>query len=199
MRVGERTCPLKKSQSLTRLPHSASVAVTVRMGYLMKFKSPDFLWDTLDVAIWSDIEQGLAITAGSLATLRPLYRDLTKRLLGWTDASAGTFPSDRKDSRKWYRTPSSEPQKRSGPFSLVSMTRGNGQSRRSAESDEELATSMDRPAIPKLRDDLVTPNEDDKGFNSWRIQLGDRSDEDLTVARGITRQTDVFLETTHDH
>jgi hypothetical protein len=28
---------------------------------------------TLDIAIWSTVEQGLAITAGSLATLRPLF------------------------------------------------------------------------------------------------------------------------------
>jgi hypothetical protein len=29
--------------------------------------------DTLDIAIWSTVEMGLAITAGSLATLRPLF------------------------------------------------------------------------------------------------------------------------------
>lgn len=173
---------------------SASVAVTVRMGYLMKFKSPDFLWDTLDVAIWSDIEQGLAITAGSLATLRPLYRDITKRLLGWTDAA--TFPTDRKDSRGWYRTPSSDNHpKRSGPFSLMTITRvGDEETRRSGESDEELAARMGKPSPIKLRNDLVDANEQNKGFNSWRIQVGGRSDEDLTAAHGITRQTDVFLE-----
>lgn len=175
--------------------HRASIAVTVRMGYLMKFKSPDFLWDTLDVAIWSNIEQGLAITAGSLATLRPLYRDITKRLLGWTDAGTGTFPSEHKDSRKWYRTPSVEHQKKSGPFSLTSITRvGVEEPRGSAESDKEFAARTGRPVPPKLRDDLVTASEDSKGFNSWRIQVGNRSDDDLTVARGITRQTDVFLE-----
>ncbi|ORY60919.1 uncharacterized protein BCR38DRAFT_49229 [Pseudomassariella vexata] len=52
----------------------ASAGVIVRMPYLTKIKDPDFLWSTTDVAIWSTIEQGLAITAGSLATLRPLIR-----------------------------------------------------------------------------------------------------------------------------
>ncbi|ETS81131.1 hypothetical protein PFICI_06133 [Pestalotiopsis fici W106-1] len=56
----------------------ASAAVVVRFAYLPRFRDPDFLWATLDIAIWSTVEQGLAIAAGSLATLRPLLR-----LLGW--------------------------------------------------------------------------------------------------------------------
>ena len=35
---------------------------------------------TVDIAIWSTTEQGLAITAGSLATLRPLFRTIGSRL-----------------------------------------------------------------------------------------------------------------------
>jgi hypothetical protein len=34
----------------------------------------------LDIAIWSSIEQGLAITAGSLATIRPLFSLVLHRL-----------------------------------------------------------------------------------------------------------------------
>ncbi|KAI4912251.1 uncharacterized protein J4E92_010102 [Alternaria infectoria] len=51
----------------------ASAAVIARMPFVHYFNSPDFLWSTLDIAIWSSVEQGLAITAGSLATLRPLF------------------------------------------------------------------------------------------------------------------------------
>ncbi|KAF2123136.1 hypothetical protein BDV96DRAFT_481277 [Lophiotrema nucula] len=58
----------------------ASSAVVVRFAYLHKFTDPDFLWATLDIAIWSTIEQGLAITAGSLATLRPLMQIVTHKL-----------------------------------------------------------------------------------------------------------------------
>jgi hypothetical protein len=53
--------------------NSASAAVLARFPFITKLNSPDFLWDTVDVAIWSSVEQGLAITAGSLATLRPLF------------------------------------------------------------------------------------------------------------------------------
>lgn len=70
--------------------YSASAAVVVRFGYVKDFKNPDFLCTyngasrnyftnmalgaTLDIAIWSTVEGGLGITAGSLATLRPLFR-----------------------------------------------------------------------------------------------------------------------------
>lgn len=72
------------------------------MAYVKDFRNPDFLCKlppraapppngpslltsnptdaTVDIAIWSDTEQGLAITAGSLATLRPLFRMLTNKL-----------------------------------------------------------------------------------------------------------------------
>jgi hypothetical protein len=67
----------------------ASAAVIARLPFIHYFNSPDFLCtsaqdpcryqvliltgSTLDIAIWSSVEQGLAITAGSLATLRPLF------------------------------------------------------------------------------------------------------------------------------
>ena len=76
--------------------YSASLAVVARLPYVPRLKSDDFLCksnlgltndpslihsgDTLDVAIWSTVEQGLAITAGSLATLRPLFTLILCRL-----------------------------------------------------------------------------------------------------------------------
>ncbi|KPM36352.1 hypothetical protein AK830_g10220 [Neonectria ditissima] len=58
----------------------ASSAVAVRFAYVKDFKNPDFLWSTIDIAIWSTTEQGLAVTAGSLATLRPLLRLINHKL-----------------------------------------------------------------------------------------------------------------------
>ncbi|KAK2606287.1 hypothetical protein QQS21_003335 [Conoideocrella luteorostrata] len=52
----------------------ASAAVVVRFAYLPNLKDPDFLWATIDVAIWSTVEMGLAVAAASLATLRPLFK-----------------------------------------------------------------------------------------------------------------------------
>ncbi|KAG9201763.1 hypothetical protein G6514_005379 [Epicoccum nigrum] len=69
---------LKKKTKIALIPLLtmgcvASAAVIARLPAIPKLNSPDFLWDTFDVAIWSSVEQGLAITAGSLATLRPLF------------------------------------------------------------------------------------------------------------------------------
>jgi hypothetical protein len=49
-----------------------------------------FLGATVDIAIWSTVEQGLAITAGSLATLRPLFF-LAMSRLGLTTAPRQSY------------------------------------------------------------------------------------------------------------
>lgn len=58
----------------------ASSAVVVRCAYFSRLRDPDFLYATVDVAIWSTVEQGLAISAGSLATLRPLLKQVGYKL-----------------------------------------------------------------------------------------------------------------------
>lgn len=91
----------------------ASAAVVVRLAYIEGFRNPDFLCGslrplrrpplllahppdgrhiadaTVDIAIWSTVEQGLAVAAGSLACTRPLFRSVARRL-GW---SSPTGPS----------------------------------------------------------------------------------------------------------
>ncbi|RDW86917.1 putative integral membrane protein [Aspergillus mulundensis] len=52
----------------------ASAAVIVRIPYLHYYKDKDFLYATTNISIWSNVEAGLGITAGSLVTLRPLLR-----------------------------------------------------------------------------------------------------------------------------
>ncbi|KAH8883947.1 hypothetical protein GQ53DRAFT_629792, partial [Thozetella sp. PMI_491] len=53
----------------------AGVALIVRIPYV-KFLaiSSDFLFETIDVAIWSVMEPSLGIIAGCIATLRPLFK-----------------------------------------------------------------------------------------------------------------------------
>lgn len=54
----------------------ASLAVIVRIPFVKTFRDPDFLYATVDIAVWSCIENGLGISAASLATLRPLLRQI---------------------------------------------------------------------------------------------------------------------------
>ncbi|KAK5673838.1 putative cation-transporting ATPase 1 [Elasticomyces elasticus] len=55
----------------------ASSAVIVRIPYLPAYGDPDFLYATTDISIWSNVEAGLGIAAGSLVTVRPLFRWFT--------------------------------------------------------------------------------------------------------------------------
>ncbi|KAH8654834.1 hypothetical protein BGZ61DRAFT_434895 [Ilyonectria robusta] len=78
----------------------ASAAVVVRFGYVKDFKNPDFLYATLDIAIWSTVEGGLGITAGSLATLRPLFRIISPHLGFSTRGASIVHDSDRHEPRE---------------------------------------------------------------------------------------------------
>ncbi|KAI0404065.1 hypothetical protein F4802DRAFT_263231 [Xylaria palmicola] len=72
----------------------ASIAVVVRFPYTKTFLDPDFLWATIDIAIWSTAEQGLAVTAASLATLRPLFRTVGQRFGMWTPRASMPLSDD---------------------------------------------------------------------------------------------------------
>ncbi|KAH8728786.1 hypothetical protein GQ44DRAFT_675386 [Phaeosphaeriaceae sp. PMI808] len=151
----------------------ASIAVTVRLGHVMKFRDPDFLYATVDVAIWSDTEQGLAITAGSLATLRPLYR----RFSSYLGLSSGTPHDSSKPSGdqtpKW--TPQLSSPRKQFP-SFKSLLRPENATVR--DKEDEYGMGDLQPV--RLRDDLVersVTEKSDKGFNSWTVQAGKTSDE----------------------
>ncbi|KAF1809489.1 hypothetical protein P152DRAFT_380275, partial [Eremomyces bilateralis CBS 781.70] len=54
---------------------TGSVAAVARFPYIENIALvDDFFWNASNLAIWSTIELGTGITAGSLATLRPLFK-----------------------------------------------------------------------------------------------------------------------------
>ncbi|KAF5858957.1 hypothetical protein ETB97_003560 [Aspergillus alliaceus] len=62
--------------SVLGMARIASVAVLVRLAYVKTLRNPNFLYATVGIAVWSNVETGLGILAGSLATLRHLPRML---------------------------------------------------------------------------------------------------------------------------
>ncbi|KAH8725008.1 hypothetical protein GQ44DRAFT_739818 [Phaeosphaeriaceae sp. PMI808] len=81
-----------------------STGTVVRMFYIHTLMNgDDFLYATTDVALWSTVEPGIGITAGSIACLRPLFRIWLWRL-GLVD------PPRERRSRTYY--PSGSGQKR---------------------------------------------------------------------------------------
>ncbi|KAF5667225.1 integral membrane protein PTH11 [Fusarium heterosporum] len=133
----------------------ASAAVIARFPYLAYFRKPDFLWNTLDIAIWSTIEQGLAITASSLATLRPLLK-LAGFRMGFTSKPLSVGPSGYMSSP---RTP--------GPGT------GNGFGR----GDAYTLSSVSRPGAAESRGkdfESAFPGESGIGIKKeikWEVEI----------------------------
>jgi len=159
------------------------------MGYVMDFKNPDFLWATVDIAIWSDIEQGLAITAGSLATLRPLWRQISSSL-GFASSSLGPSGPSGMRTPQWNGDPTNQSRKKP---SFLSMTKSLFQTENKATSKElDEDYGMGNLAPIRLRDDLSAENEkSDQVFNTWRIKGGGKvSDEECRIGE-ITMETHI--------
>jgi hypothetical protein len=57
------------------LANIGSIATLIRFKAIHEItKSEDFLFATVDLALWSSVEVGVAIVAASMATFRPLFR-----------------------------------------------------------------------------------------------------------------------------
>ncbi|KAM0416508.1 hypothetical protein ACHAPD_005434 [Fusarium lateritium] len=157
-------------------PYRASSAVVVRFAFVKDFKNPDFLWATVDIAIWSATEQGLAITAGSLATLRPLLRLLGRKLgittsgrseLKDTDQRTGTGLGQFGPSRA-----TNSGNKKSDLFGLATFAR----------EDDLNGHGRDCEAAYAGKDHFGRPSAERTVVSTWdsRRGTGNSSEEELT-------------------
>ncbi|KAH7417607.1 cation-transporting ATPase 4 [Cadophora sp. MPI-SDFR-AT-0126] len=104
----------------------ASLATVARIPYAKQLLSnPDYLYNFTDLAIWSTVEIGLALSASSLATLKPLFRKLNILVstrngsrLGIGTSGLGTSGRGTKDGgdSAWHS------RKRSTPFTPRNFT-----------------------------------------------------------------------------
>ncbi|RAK84895.1 hypothetical protein BO79DRAFT_157344, partial [Aspergillus costaricaensis CBS 115574] len=78
----------------------ASIAVFIRIPYIHTLYSVDYLWATTPIAIWSNIETGLGIFAGSMATLRPILRKFNPSTRG-NEYTSDPWPSTRNKQRNF--------------------------------------------------------------------------------------------------
>ncbi|KAL1641116.1 hypothetical protein SLS58_006391 [Diplodia intermedia] len=68
----------------------ASTATLVRLRYLLNYNSPDdYLYGLANIAVWSIIESGIGLIAGSLPALRPLLRYLPFICFGSSLSNSG--------------------------------------------------------------------------------------------------------------
>ncbi|KAH6980945.1 hypothetical protein BKA56DRAFT_550770 [Ilyonectria sp. MPI-CAGE-AT-0026] len=163
----------------------ASAAVAVRLPYVKDFRDPDFLWSTVDLAVWSAAEQGLAVAAGSFATLRPLLRAISRKL-----GLSSTGPSEIQDSERAaasrfgghlsHATGYSNPQQ--GPFSLTTFAchgddeyteaggeagdSGSGQMGKSSIEKGASGWGSRRPTSNESEEELTGPGHEGRTGNS---------------------------------
>lgn len=145
---------------------SASAAVIVRIPFLHTYKDPDFLCKiveamicssksstdprpadaTTQISIWSNVEAGLGITAGSLVTLRPLFRwvrtgsykstrsrRITESMPLSSGNANGTNRSQHDRNATKYWRPDIDPEDSHGVFTTIHTS--NGGSRSSSQAD----------------------------------------------------------------
>ncbi|RJE20601.1 integral membrane protein [Aspergillus sclerotialis] len=70
----------------------ASAAVIIRAPFVKHYKDREFLYNTTQISIWSNVEAGLGITAGCLTTLRPLFRAFRDTSSNSRSRPRGSFP-----------------------------------------------------------------------------------------------------------
>ncbi|KAL4916629.1 hypothetical protein BDW62DRAFT_101186 [Aspergillus aurantiobrunneus] len=134
----------------------ASIAIIIRIPFVPTIQDPDFLYATVQVAIWSAIEVGLSIAAGSLATTRPLFRVFFSRL-----STSHTFTDDPSDpssninnNENKYRKSKSNSRRTSDRLALAALDSGLGSSvPASASASASAPTSASRTSnsIDKAR------------------------------------------------
>lgn len=67
-----------------------SLATLIRMPFISNLThTDDFLYATVDIAIWSIVEPGVGIVAACAATFRPLLQPLFRGRPGWFTKTAG--------------------------------------------------------------------------------------------------------------
>ncbi|KAB8231457.1 uncharacterized protein BDW43DRAFT_301675 [Aspergillus alliaceus] len=68
----------------------ACVGVIIRLPYIHHYRDKEFLYNTTQITIWSNVEANLGVMAGNLITLRPLFRwfhDVSSRGSSGRDSS----------------------------------------------------------------------------------------------------------------
>ncbi|KAL4897345.1 P-type ATPase [Aspergillus ambiguus] len=145
----------------------ASAAVIVRIPYLHTYKDPEFLYATSNISIWSNVEAGLGITAGSLVTLRPLVRWVKGTTYGGTHSikpTAGSMPlssmngthQSRQDqsTTKFWR-PDLDPEDAHGVTTTIQTSRGS----RNSSQEDLYPRQASLPGVNVHKSFLVTSDE----------------------------------------
>ena len=138
----------------------------------------DFLYSTMDVAIWSTVEVGIGIVASAAATLRPLFRVFFAGSKA-TNGGSSAAPA----SNHWPKSGYIRSRDTNEAFALRSDISKTGGVTTVIEGDVDMESG-------KMKRESHDGNATPGGWNNSDAQLrGDSSDEEPAWRGGIVKTT----------
>ncbi|APA14512.1 hypothetical protein sscle_13g092820 [Sclerotinia sclerotiorum 1980 UF-70] len=163
----------------------ASTATIIRIPYLHDLSNiADFLFATVDIAIWSTAETGIGITACSVATLRPLFRSFFARTKMFGSSTKG--PSNPSNAWGGYGDT-----KGSGYIKQKSLNDGGSRIASSGEDVEDFKLRDDIPLHSGVTTTIVTGKQ--KGTDFF-----DDTSDDSSQRHDDRKAHDIDLELGHE-
>lgn len=145
----------------------------------------DFLYSTMDVAIWSTVEVGIGIVASAAATLRPLFR------VFFAGSKATNGGSSAPASSHWPKSGYIRSRGTNEAFALRSDISKTGGVTTVIEGDADMEGG-------KMKRESHDGNTNPGGWNSSDAQLrGDSSDEEPAWRSGGIVKTTGMTQTRH--
>ncbi|KAF2969383.1 hypothetical protein GQX73_g4190 [Xylaria multiplex] len=179
----------------------ASIATLIRLKFLADLTDvSDILFAGTDAMIWTIVEPGIAISAASLATIRPLLRRWRIRGFTHSERSRGTgAPSQDQGSRikKANKMPGFGP----NDVTLVDMEAGPTYTGKSAPISTGIPTSKfathkasNQPKLFDLQSDGYSAREDPSSFHRNNTRRMEIKSETFIISGGESTQS---LQDTH--
>lgn len=174
--------------------YSASTATIIRIPYVHTLKdTEDFLYATIEVAIWSCAETGLGIAACSIATLRPLFKAFLGRTnLGGSSSykrnTSGAWPSGGRSNGYFRTTPRanefalrSDVRKDQGITTIIESGRDN--------EDFDAQRGQKRDVRKAGSEGSLKMGSGWRGSGESKRSLGSLSEDDVDWRTGIKKTT----------
>ncbi|KAG9249435.1 uncharacterized protein F5Z01DRAFT_631735 [Emericellopsis atlantica] len=156
----------------------ACAAALVKVGYVVNYgKVGDFLWDSQDITIWTAAETNVGIVAGSLPTLRPIFKSFLGSVYG-----RGTKPSN--DPSHIYGHGTSRSSKH-----WQALSSGGRNRSRPADDLADETSSQEAIALGRMRDEYDLAGKSGAATTIVSSARAAGEDPDQSgMASGLSRQ-----------
>ncbi|KXH62494.1 integral membrane protein [Colletotrichum nymphaeae SA-01] len=165
--------------ALLGLGITAGIALIIRIPYVRRFDvSADFLYESIDVAIWSVLEPALGIMAASVTSLRPLFKS-------WISERSKKIEQSRRSETGWIGANGYREAKRiSSPSARADKSENsNFAARTSDDIGGALSGTESDIELKRTFTDDVWDEHEDCGTSRQSFNLSQRSHVQNRLAR----------------